>query len=126
MKPTAFAVLPLALLAASCYYAQPYDPGYPPYYGGAHAPRAPYSEPGNYEPLPPNRGPETRPAPPRETPPAPDPQPQGRPSHPVAERTDKPNQVLSPFPPYNVIDVSGFRSGQPAKDPSNGKIFIVP
>jgi hypothetical protein len=34
--------------------------------------------------------------------------------------------VLSPYAPYNVIDVQGFRSGQLAKDPSNGKIFRVP
>jgi hypothetical protein len=44
----------------------------------------------------------------------------------VAERTDNPNRVLSPYAPYNVIDVEGFRSGQLAKDPSNGKIFRIP
>ncbi len=120
MKFSAFAVLPLALFAASCYYAQPYDPGYPPYYGPPQnpSPRAPYGEHGEYEPIPPGRGPET--------PPAPNPQPQGRPTHPVAERTDNPNRVISPYSPYNVIDVTGFKSGQLAKDPSNGKIFRVP
>lgn len=46
--------------------------------------------------------------------------------YPVAERTSNPNQVLSPYSPYNVIDVEGFRTGQLAKDPSNGKIFRVP
>jgi hypothetical protein len=46
--------------------------------------------------------------------------------YPVAERTNNPNQVLSPYAPYNVIDVAGFKSGQLAKDPSNGKIFRVP
>lgn len=46
--------------------------------------------------------------------------------YPVAERTANPNQVLSPYSPYNVIDVEGFRAGQLAKDPSNGKIFRVP
>jgi len=47
--------------------------------------------------------------------------------YPVAERTAKPNQVISPYgPKYNVIDVTGFRSGQLARDPSNGKIFRVP
>jgi hypothetical protein len=49
-----------------------------------------------------------------------------RDQYPLAERTDNPNRVLSPFAPYNVIDVEGFRSGQLAKDPSNGKIFRVP
>lgn len=46
--------------------------------------------------------------------------------YPQAERTANSNQVLSPYAPYNVIDVEGFRSGQLAKDPSNGKIFRVP
>ena len=48
------------------------------------------------------------------------------PKYPVAEKTKNPNEVVSPYPPYNVIDVSGFKSGQKAKDPSNKKIFIVP
>jgi hypothetical protein len=47
-------------------------------------------------------------------------------SYPVAERTNNPDQVISPFPPYNVIDVAGFRSGQLARDPSNQKIFRIP
>jgi len=46
--------------------------------------------------------------------------------YPVAQKTANPNQVLSPYAPYNVIDVEGFRSGQLARDPSNGKIFRVP
>ena len=57
------------------------------------------------------------------------PQPEPRPTrarYPTAERTNNPNQVLSPYAPYNVIDVEGFRSGQLAKDPSNGKIFRIP
>ena len=36
------------------------------------------------------------------------------------------DRVISPYSPYNVIDVKGFRSGQLAKDPSNGKIFRIP
>lgn len=70
---------------------------------------------------------------PRESPPPVDsnlpqanPSPTGRKEYPVAERTNKPDQVLSPYAPYNVIDVAGFKSGQLAKDPSNGKIFRVP
>jgi len=70
---------------------------------------------------------------PRESPPPVDsnpspanPSPAARKEYPVAERTNKPDQVLSPYAPYNVIDVAGFKSGQLAKDPSNGKIFRVP
>ncbi len=46
--------------------------------------------------------------------------------YPVAERTTRADQVLSPYAPYNVIDVEGFKTGQLAKDPSNGKIFRIP
>ncbi|MBG7607038.1 MAG: hypothetical protein IZT59_03275 [Verrucomicrobia bacterium] len=49
-----------------------------------------------------------------------------RDQYPVAERTDNRDRVISPYSPYNVIDVEGFRSGQLAKDPSNGKIFRIP
>jgi len=63
------------------------------------------------------------PPPPRNTPPS---SGTGKADHPVAEKTKNPNQVLSPYEPYNVIDVTGFKSGQLAKDPSNGKIFRVP
>jgi len=59
---------------------------------------------------------------PRETTPS---RPTGN-SYPLAERTNNPDQVISPFPPYNVIDVAGFRSGQLARDPSNQKIFRIP
>ncbi|TAG08515.1 MAG: hypothetical protein EAZ42_10400 [Verrucomicrobia bacterium] len=46
--------------------------------------------------------------------------------YPMATRTANPNQVLSPYEPFNVIDVEGFRSGQLARDPSNQKIFRIP
>jgi hypothetical protein len=46
--------------------------------------------------------------------------------YPLARRTANPNQVISPYEPYNVIDVEGFTSGQLARDPSNKKIFRVP
>lgn len=49
-----------------------------------------------------------------------------RDQYPVARSTDNPDQVISPFAPYNVIDVQGFRSGQLAKDPSNQQIFRIP
>jgi hypothetical protein len=48
-------------------------------------------------------------------------------NYPTAERTENPDRVISPYGPnFNVIDVSGFRSGQLARDPSNQKIFRVP
>jgi|GEM_PF-726629 len=47
-------------------------------------------------------------------------------NYPYAEKTANPDQVLSPYAPYNVIDVAGFRSGQLARDPSNQKIFRIP
>jgi hypothetical protein len=46
--------------------------------------------------------------------------------YPVAERTANPNQVISPYAPFNVIDVTGFNSGQLARDPSNNEIFRIP
>jgi hypothetical protein len=46
--------------------------------------------------------------------------------YPMGETTGNPNRVISPYKPYNVIDVTGFKSGALAKDPSNGKIFRVP
>ncbi len=64
---------------------------------------------------------ESRPAP---APLAPTPPAAG--SYPFASRTTNPNQVLSPYEPYNVIDVEGFKSGALARDPSNQKIFRVP
>lgn len=49
--------------------------------------------------------------------------------YPTAKPTQNPTEVISPFPPYNVIDIAGpppFKSGQLARDPSNQKIFRVP
>ena len=58
----------------------------------------------------------------------PQPSPNGpsRDEYPVAKPTNNPDQVISPYEPYNVIDVSGFHSGQLARDPSNRKIFRIP
>lgn len=52
--------------------------------------------------------------------------PPTRDDYPVAERTANPNHVISPYAPYNVINVEGFRSGQLARDPSNQKVFRIP
>ena len=63
--------------------------------------------------------------------PPPEPRPQPPPptatgGYPTATRTANPDQVLSPYEPYNVIDIAGFTSGQLARDPSNQKIFRIP
>lgn len=144
-----FVLLPLVLASASCFYPEPYPhpPQHSPYRRGGSqyypdgrdpeaGPRSEFGpETGRYQQLPDEgtgpRQPDTRPTPaPRidddfdPQPPAPQPKP--RQDHPVAETTDTPGRVLSPYPPYNVIDVEGFKSGSLAKDPSNGKIFRVP
>ncbi len=69
----------------------------------------------------------TEPAPPVDPAPAPPaPTPPGIGGYPTATRTANPNQVLSPYEPFNVIDVEGFKPGQLARDPSNQKIFRIP
>ncbi|MEO0446288.1 MAG: YMGG-like glycine zipper-containing protein, partial [Verrucomicrobiota bacterium] len=39
-------------------------------------------------------------------------------NYPTASRTGDPNLVKSPYSPYNVVDVRGFRSGELAIDPT--------
>jgi hypothetical protein len=147
MKP--LVLLPFALLATSCIPPVPYSEQRPPYgaderydpYGPGPGRQVQGPETGTYEPVPPygNAGPPRNPGPPRETAPpppridpygnpTPDPTPMvtPRPEYPVAKRTANPNEVISPYSPYNVIDVEGFKSGDLAKDPSNKKIFRVP
>jgi hypothetical protein len=46
--------------------------------------------------------------------------------YPVARKTSNPNQVISPYAPYNVIDITGFKRGDLARDPGNRKIFRIP
>jgi hypothetical protein len=46
--------------------------------------------------------------------------------YPMAKPTSKSNQVVSPYEPYHIIDVTGFGPGQLARDPSNRKIFRIP
>jgi hypothetical protein len=134
MKP--LVLLPFALLAASCVQPVPYDQQRPPlradgepYYPYAPGGQVPDSEVGTYEPIP-GGGAPPAPRPPAaepDSPPAtPPPAPKPRPTYPDAKRTDNPDRVISPYAPYNVIDVEGFKSGALAKDPSNGKIFRVP
>ena len=140
--------LPFVLVAASCIYPEPYPPHRAPYRPGgpaypygrereSHQPpdSGSYNETGRYESVPGQNSPppqENRPSAPRidddfePGPSTPEPAPKPRTEHPTAEATETPGRVLSPFPPHNVIDVEGFKSGALAKDPSNGKIFRVP
>ncbi|MES2921057.1 MAG: hypothetical protein V4819_05905 [Verrucomicrobiota bacterium] len=83
----------------------------PPY---APVPVDPYGAPYDVSPPP------TAPTPP------PPPPPTATGGYPTATRTENPDQVLSPYEPYNVIDVAGFASGKLVRDPSNQKIFRVP
>ena len=46
--------------------------------------------------------------------------------YPVAKPGEKPNWVISPYDATRVIDVSGFQSGQLARDPVTKQIFRVP
>ena len=106
IKP-ALAILSLAI--ASCY---PPPPVPPPRF----KPNPPY---------PPEIVDDSVPQGTTETPPF-DPQPTRPGEYPVARPTANPNEVISPYAPYNVIDVEGFHSGQLARDPSNQQIFRVP
>ena len=50
-------------------------------------------------------------------------------TYPLATATDNPMEVISPYSPYNVIDLSDLPdpgSGQLARDPSNKQIFRIP
>ncbi len=120
-------ILGLMVVACEPYPPQrgPYGPRPAPYYDDERYPPrdSAYAPPSRFETEDfnerPNYRPQRRPEPEVQAPP-------NREQYPVAQRTANPNQVLSPYSPYNVIDVEGFRSGQLAKDPSNGKIFRVP
>jgi len=45
---------------------------------------------------------------------------------PLGRFTDRPGFVISPYPPYNRIDVRDIPRGAQVQDPSTGKIFINP
>ncbi|MES2475504.1 MAG: hypothetical protein V4640_06970 [Verrucomicrobiota bacterium] len=89
--------------------------------------------PPNFRPNPPYA---PTPVPPYGQDPAPTPPPAPAPTaptapgtYPLATATENPMQVISPYPPYNVIDLSDLPdpgSGQLARDPSNQKIFRIP
>jgi hypothetical protein len=42
------------------------------------------------------------------------------------KKTAKPGRVISPYPPYKELDVTGLESGSLALDPTTQKVFKVP
>ncbi len=42
------------------------------------------------------------------------------------KRTSKPGRVISPYPPYKELDITGLESGSLALDPTTQKVFEVP
>lgn len=70
-------------------------------------------------PAPQNPQPEMVP-PPRAVPPT------NAPDYPKAWSTDTPGIVISPYKPYNKVNVRGFEPGQLARDPKTNEIFVVP
>lgn len=42
------------------------------------------------------------------------------------KKTGKEGRVISPYPPYRELDVSGLSSGSLALDPTTQKVFEVP
>lgn len=62
------------------------------------------------------------------SPPSPAPKPPVRENKEVltATKTENPNRVKSPYPPYTELDVTGLHSGSSALDPTSQRIFRVP
>ncbi len=44
----------------------------------------------------------------------------------VGKKTSKTGRVVSPYPPYNELDITGLPSGSLALDPTTQKVFQVP
>jgi hypothetical protein len=42
------------------------------------------------------------------------------------KKTGKPGRVISPYPPYKELDITGLDSGSLALDPTTQKVFEVP
>lgn len=49
-----------------------------------------------------------------------------KPNYPLGKPSTKPNRAISPYEPYNELDVTGLSSGQLAIDPTTNMIFRVP
>ena len=45
---------------------------------------------------------------------------------PAGKKGSKAGRVISPYPPYNELDISGLDSGSTALDPTTNKVFRVP
>ncbi len=105
---------------SSCIPPEAPPPRFQPNPPFAPAPVSPYGAENDVSPPPPPSQPPFQPAPPPPT---------ASGGYPTATRTANPDQVLSPYEPYNVIDISGpprIMPGKLARDPSNQKIFRVP
>ncbi len=119
-KPLLFAAAAVAMIHAACTLPEPVppprfkpNPPYPPQQVD------PYGQP--IEPY--NGQPDVAP-PDNPTPPPPQPTRPGE--YPTARATAKPGEVISPYEPYEVIDVSEYTSGQLVRHPTSRKIFRVP
>jgi hypothetical protein len=44
----------------------------------------------------------------------------------VGKKTTSPGRVVSPYPPYQELDVTGLSSGSLALDPTTDKVFQIP
>lgn len=101
------------------YNTQPAPPYAPP---SSQNPYGPTTPPGGQ---PPNPYGSLQPAPDIDPPVSP-PVTRTTADYPVAERTQNPGFVVSPYAPNRVIDVTAWKSGDLVKDPDNKKIFRVP
>ena len=118
--PILSAVLSTALLVSCIEPVPPPPPHFTP--NGPYPPRQvdPYGNP-----LPDSRNPDES-TPPTTYNPTPDTPPTRAGEYPVAKPTAKADEVVSPYEPYNIINVEGYRSGELVRDPHNKKIFRVP
>src|SRR5690606_29927157 len=46
--------------------------------------------------------------------------------YPLARRTDQADRVISPYDPFNVVSIEGYKSGDLVKDPYTLKVFQIP
>ncbi len=97
----------------------PYEQTRPGYQSDPYHQAPPRADNRYYPPTPPP--PREQPAPPLRTQPQIDEQ-----SYPTAQKTNRPDRVISPYPPHNTIDVAGFKTGDLAIDPTTEKIFKIP
>lgn len=86
------------------------NPPYPPQQVDPNAENPPPGQPSDVPPSP--GDPSTSPTRPGE--------------YPTAKATTNSNEVVSPYEPYKVINVEGYKSGELVRDPHNKKIFRVP